>query len=174
MLHISRANVLLYRESDLDGAAKEFEIALRLNRGSFRPANSVTYEAYLGFGQIAARQGRTEEATSYFERATRLAPNSSTAYSALGAVYFPRREYAKAAEYFSQAVKVNPQDVIARFYLGSCKMQLGEYRDAAAQFRAARETDPTYSQAYEAEARALEATGDATGASRVRSLVPVQ
>jgi DNA-binding sugar fermentation-stimulating protein len=51
-------------------------------------------------------------------------------------------------------------------------LKLGKPREAAAQFRAAREVDPTYGQAFEAEARALEAAGDRTEAARVRSLNP--
>jgi len=39
---------------------------------------------------------------------------------------------------------------------------------AAEQFHAAREVDPTYFQAYAAEATALDAAGDKAGAARVR------
>jgi thioredoxin-like negative regulator of GroEL len=51
-------------------------------------------------------------------------------------------------------------------------MKLGKYREAAGQFRAAREVDPTYTQAYTAEAQALEAAGDAVGAAAVLKLKP--
>jgi thioredoxin-like negative regulator of GroEL len=51
-------------------------------------------------------------------------------------------------------------------------MKLGKYREAAGQFRAAREVDPTYTQAYAAEAQALDAAGDARGAAEVRKLKP--
>jgi hypothetical protein len=51
-------------------------------------------------------------------------------------------------------------------------MKLGSPGQAAEQFHAAREVDPGYFQAYEAEARALEAAGDSAGAARVRSLKP--
>jgi hypothetical protein len=50
-------------------------------------------------------------------------------------------------------------------------LKLGEPRKAAAQFRAAREIDADYIEAYEAEARALEAAGDKAEAARVRALV---
>ena len=99
-------------------------------------------------------------------------PLGSEAFDALGALYFPVGEYAQAAPYFQRAVQADPYDVVARFYLGTCWMKLGKYRDAAAQFHAAWNVDPTYSAAYEAEAKALEAAGDAAGAARVRSLKP--
>jgi len=51
-------------------------------------------------------------------------------------------------------------------------MKLGKYREAAEQFHAAREVDPTYVQAYTAEALALDAASDARGAAEVRKLKP--
>jgi tetratricopeptide (TPR) repeat protein len=163
---------LQFREHDLEGARKEFETALRLNQASFDPLNTVTYDSYIGLGQIADLEGRHDEALAYFQKATRALPYHSLAYDILGAVYFPRGDYAKAAEYFARAVQVNPQDLSARFYLGACWKKLGKYREAAAQFRAAREVDPTYAQAYAAEAQALDAAGDARGAAEVRKLKP--
>ena len=163
---------LQFREHDLEGARKEFETALRLNQASFDPLNTVTYDSYIGLGQIADLEGRHDEALAYFQKATRALPYHSLAYDILGTVYFPRGGYAKAAEYFARAVQVNPQDLSGRFYLGTCWMKLGKYREAAEQFHAAREIDPTYTQAYTAEAQALEAAGDARGAAEVRKLKP--
>ena len=68
-------------------------------------------------------------------------------------------------------MKSNPQDVTARFYLGTCWMKLGNYQQAAAEFHAARTTIPDYWQAYQAEARALEAAGDPGAAQQVRNAI---
>jgi tetratricopeptide (TPR) repeat protein len=163
---------LQYRQRDLEGARKEFDTALRLNQASFDPLNTVTYDSYIGLGQIADLEGRHDEALAYFQKATRALPYHSLAYDILGTVYFPRGDYAKAAEYFARAVQVNPQDLSGRFYLGTCWMKLGKYREAAEQFHAAREIDPTYVQAYTAEALALDAAGNAAGAAQVRKLKP--
>jgi tetratricopeptide (TPR) repeat protein len=127
-------------------------------------------EALLGLGRIAQTKGQTDEAVAFYEKAIQSSRVNSAAYDALGAVYFPRHDYAKAAEYFSQALSSNPYDFGARFYLGTCWKKLGRYREAAQQFRAAREADPTYWQAFEAEASALEAAGDIEGAALVRKL----
>ena len=170
LLHVIQALVLQYHHGDWDGAAREYQTALRLNASSVKPLAKVTYDCYIGLGQIAHGRGQTEEAREYFERAIRVSPNDSPAYDALGAIFFPHGDYARAAEYFAQAVKVNPQDVSARFYLGTCWMKLGRYREAAEQFRAGREIDPAFRQAYEAEARALEAAGDPAAAAQVRAL----
>ncbi len=170
LLHVIHGVVLLYQHGDFEGAAKEFDTAFRLNQASVRPLPTVTYDCYLYLGQIAYQKGRSEEAVRYFEKAVSVLHNYSPAYDSLGTVYFPRGDYARASHYFVQAVKVNPQDLAGRFYLGTCWMKLGKYREAAEQFRAAREVDPIYWQAYEAEARALEAEGDSAGAAQVRAL----
>ncbi len=172
LVHVSHGVVLQMRENDFNGAAREFRTALRLNAESFRPLPVVTYNSYIGLGQVALIQGREAEAIDYFNKAIHMMRNFNFGYDVFGSVYFPRGDYARAAGYFEQAVHANPQDVVARFYLGSCWMKLGKPAEAAEQFHAAREVDPTYYQAYGAEARALEASGDKAGAARVRSLKP--
>jgi tetratricopeptide (TPR) repeat protein len=170
-VHAAHCVVLQFRENDLDGTAREFRTALRLNAQSLRPIPIVTYNSYIGLGQVALLQGREPEALDYFDKAVHLLPNSSFAYDVLGSVYFPRSDYARAAEYFQQAVRVNPQDMGVRFFLGTCWMKLGKPAQAAGEFRAAREVDPDYFQAYEAEGLSLEAAGDRAGAARVRCMM---
>jgi Flp pilus assembly protein TadD len=169
LVHVHRALDLQYRYNDFSGATQEYETAIKLNHAAFVELPTVTYDCLIGFGQIASVEGRTSEAVAYFQKAVDLAPHYSPAYDVLGSVYFPRGDYARAAEYFEQAVGVNPQDVLARFFLGTCWGKLGKPAQAAEQFHAAREVDPAYSQAYVAEAAALEAAGDKAGAARVRS-----
>jgi Tfp pilus assembly protein PilF len=171
-VHQVHGVVLQFRENDLDGAAREFHTALRLNEQSLHPAPAVTYNSDIGLGQVALLQGRQTEALDYFDKAVRLSPTSYFAYDVLGSVYFPRQDYTRAAEYFQQSVRVDPQDVEARFYLGSCWMKMGKPAQAAEQFRAAREVDPTFYQAYVTEAAALDAAGDKVGAAQVRASIP--
>jgi tetratricopeptide (TPR) repeat protein len=170
-VHAAHGVVLQFRENDLEGAAREFRTALRLNAQNLRPLPTVTYNSYIGLGQIALVQGHEPEALDYFDKAAHLLPNYSFDYNVLGSVYFPRGNYARAAEYFQQAVRANPMDTGARFLLGTCWMKLGKPAQAVGEFRAAREVDPDYFQAYEAEAQALEATGDRVGAARVRGMI---
>ena len=169
MVHSHRALDLQYRDGDLVGATREYETALQLNRTSFVYLPSLTHECLVGLGQVANLRGHTEEAIAYFQKAIDVTPNFSSAYDSLGAVYFPRGDYARAAEYFERAVACNPMDLTARFFLGTCWLKLAKPAQAAEQFRAARTADPDYLQAYEAEARALEAAGDRGGAARVRA-----
>jgi len=170
-LHVVRAWELDYLNHDLAGAAAEFETAMRLNQASLRPNSLVAYNAEIGLGRIALERGQRQAAISRFLDAIQMSPRLSAAYQSLGAVYFPDGDYATAATYFDKAVRLNPYDVSAHFYLGSCWMKLGKYKDAASEFHAARQVDPQYWQAYQAEARALEAAGETRQAAAVRQLL---
>lgn len=168
LLHMARGVVLEYEHGDLKGALKEYDSARRLNQRSSWPLN-LDHDYYLAVGRIAMRTGKREDAIEDFTKAQNAAPDSSQPSDALGAVYFPLGDYATAAKYFERSVRVNPQDVTARFYLGTCWMKLGEYLRAAAEFHAARKIVPDYWQAYQAEARALEAAGESAAARQVRN-----
>ncbi|MGA2985232.1 MAG: tetratricopeptide repeat protein [Terriglobia bacterium] len=168
LVHVHRALDLQYRYYDPAGATQEYKTAIMLNHTAFIELPSVTYDCFIGLGEIAAVQGHMDEAITYFQKAIDLTPRYSAAYDVLGSVYFPRGDYARAAEYFQQAVRANPLDMGARFFLGTCWMKLGKPAQAAEQFHAAREVDPGYAQAFVAEAAALEAAGDKAGAARVR------
>jgi Flp pilus assembly protein TadD len=171
VLHLQLAENLMFREGKDEAALREYEEAKRLNQASSWPMAGLGYAYNLGLGRIALRGGRTEEAIVLFQRAVQIAPQFSEAYDLLGSTYFAQRDFAQGAEYFHRAVSANPYDLNAHFYLGTCLMKLGNFRQAAEQFHSARFVDPTYTQAISAEARALEAAGDAAGAAKVRSLL---
>jgi len=171
-LHRGRGLVLEYRYGDYDGAEREYRLAMQLNRSGLAPNLYLDYECELGLGRVAQHRGDREAAIDHDEAAARLQPQLSPAYDALGVIYFPGGDYVAAAPYFERAVAANPQDLGARFYLGSCYLKLGRDGEAAAQFHAATLVDPTFRAAYDAEARALEAAGDPSGAEAVRRREP--
>jgi tetratricopeptide (TPR) repeat protein len=168
LLHMARGVVLEYEHGDLTGALREYNAARRLNQESSWPLN-LDHDYYLAVGRILLRTGNKQQAIEDFRKAQNAAPDSSQPSDALGAVYFPQGDYAMAAKYFERSVKANPQDVTAHFYLGTCWMKLGKYHQAAAEFHAARKVVPDYWQAYQAEARALEAAGESAAAQQVRN-----
>lgn len=170
LLHMARGVVLEYEHGDLKGALMEYNTARRLNQKSSWPLN-MDHDYFLAVGRIALRMGNRQEAIEDFKKAQRAAPDSSQPSDALGAVYFPQGDYATAAKYFEQSVLANPQDATAHFYLGTCWMKLGKYQQAAAQFHSAREIAPDYWQAYQAEAKALDAAGESAAAEQVRSQI---
>ncbi len=170
LVHLFQATLLRTRDGNMKGAEAEYKTALRLNRESSKPLAGIAYECYLGLGQIAMMRVSIPEAIDDYKQAIQISPDHNPAFKALGAVYFPQGDYKTAAGYFQTAVKLDPQDVESRFFLGTCELKLGNPQEAAAQFHAARQVDPTYIEAYQAEARALDAAGDAAGAARVRAL----
>ena len=159
---------LEFEKGDLDNAAREYQTALRLNQASFRPIGGMATAA-VGHRTHRLQKGDTQEAADDFQAAVRVDPSQAAAFRELGTLYFPQGDYARSVQYFIRAVQVDPKDVEARFFLGTCWLKLGKPAQAAEQFHAAREVDRTYSQAYVAEAAALEAAGDKGGAARVRS-----
>jgi tetratricopeptide (TPR) repeat protein len=171
-VHLVHGVGLQFRYHDFEGAAREFREAIRLDSESLHPAPGVTYNSYIGLGQVALLEGREAEGLAYFDRATRLSPGSFFAYDELGSFYFPRGDYARAAAYYERSVQVDPEDTEALYTLGLCRMKLGSPAQAAEQFHSARTVDPAFSQAYRAEATALAASGDASGAARVRASIP--
>ncbi len=160
-----------YREGNLQAAMDEYNRAWKLNQESSWPLG-LAHDYYLAMGRIALRLGHRRQAIRDFKKVISVSPTSYQGYDALGAVYFPDGEYAKAVQYFAKAVKLNPQDLGGRFYYGTCLMELKHYRQAAAQFHAARVVAPHYWQAYQAEARALDAAGEKELAARVLEKIP--
>jgi len=172
LAHMYQGTILENQQGDLDGAEREYKTALRLNQASFNPTAGMIYECDLGLGRIALMKGHPNDAVAYFQKAVRLAPGLSPAYRALGVLYFPQGHYDLAAKYFMRVVQITPEDVEARFFLGTCWLKLNQPNQAAEEFHTAREVDPSYFQAYDAEARALEAAGDKSGAARARGAKP--
>lgn len=170
-LHIIRAWNLRFRKNDLAGAAKEFETALRLNKASSTPQATVDYQAWVGLGAIAQERGNLTAAITRYQRAIQVTPKLKDAYLSLGAVYMPRGNYAEAAAYFQKAVESDGYDVNAKFLLGSCWMKLGKYSEAAQVFHSARQVDPDYWAAYQAEAQAREAAGQPQEARAILALL---
>ena len=172
LAHMLRGVVLQQRDGKMDEAAREYRLALKLNQASERPLVGVATECYVLLGQVANIQGHMQEAIDNYNQAISIVPGNALAYKALGIVYFPRGDYAQARVYFERAVELDPQELESRFFLGTCLLKLDDPLGAAAQFHAAWVADGTYYQAYEAEARALEAAGEKVEAARVRALVP--
>jgi tetratricopeptide (TPR) repeat protein len=167
--HAARADMLRFQFGDLDGAVREYQMALRLNDEAKVKSVRIEYDSYLGLGNIAQVREHDEDALGYYRRATETSPDRSPAYDYLGAYYFPRKNYDTASQFFSRAVQADPADVSARVYLGTCWMKLGRFKEAAQEFHAARTADPTLQGAYAGEANALEAEGDHAAAARVRA-----
>jgi protein O-mannosyl-transferase len=173
--YIYKAIDLEYRVGDLEGAAREFRTAMKVNQSSRPLLVAVVCQANLGLGEIAYFQGRSEEALKYFSEVLRLCPDGHekfAVYDAIGAMSFVKGQYAEAAENFRKAVQWGPADVSGHYYLGTCEIKLGHFREAAEQFHIVTQIDPSLRPAYMAEAAALDASGDTAAAARIRAGTP--
>lgn len=172
LAHMLHGVVLQQRDGKLEAAAKEYRLAIKLNLANERPLPGVTADCYVLLGQVENAQGHSQAAIDDYFQALRVVPGDSLAYKSLGIFYLPRGKYAQAAGYFEKAVALEPQEEETRFDLGSCYLKLNEPQKAAAEFHAARVIDSTYVQAWQAEAKALDAAGDKAAAARVRASIP--
>ena len=168
-IHNVRGNYLRFLNHDLDGAEREYKMALSLDEKATVKSEQLKYDSYFGLGGVAQERGEDEQALAYYHRAAEIMPNVSPAFDALGAYYFPRHDYITASQYFARAVTANPMDVVAHIYMANCWMKLKKFGPAAEEFRAARMVDPSLKQAYWGEARALDAMGDHDGSAKVRA-----
>ncbi len=118
------------RKGDAEGAAKEFEEAVRLDSHSF-------YALYF-HALLAARTGRYDAKTaseiqSSLEKAVKINPNFAPAYSALASFYLLKpetREQALAAAL--RAAQLEPGDLRYAMHLGEVLLLLNREEDAKA------------------------------------------
>jgi tetratricopeptide (TPR) repeat protein len=135
-----------YRE-----AMKYYDLALRSNS---RDVNSL-----LGKARCARAEGKAEDAMTYYLQASRTAgdkgdvnsqikalsgiidmrPNTLTAYSSRGEIYYNLGQYDKAANDFIHVVEIDNRNLGAYYKLGDCYYKSKKYSDAIGAFTAAQE-----------------------------------
>ena len=95
-------------------ARSAFERALKL-RASFPDTLANSWN---NLGLLAARNGRTDEAVSHFQRALNLNPDHSIALDNLGSAYRQQKRWDDARKTDERALNVNPDDAEANYGLG--------------------------------------------------------
>jgi tetratricopeptide (TPR) repeat protein len=115
--------------------------------------------ALLGKARCAKAEGLQENAISYFMQAAKLAadkgdansqiaaltgilaikPNTLTAYTARGEIYYSQGQYSKAIEDYSKIVEMDTRNLGAYYKLGESFYKTQEYSDALKTFLAAKE-----------------------------------
>lgn len=129
----------LARRGDLDAAARELDVALRL-----RPDDVDTLDA---LGLVRRALGQGPEAAALFREALRSAPDDPTAHDALGQLRFAEGDVAEATRHFEALVKRRPEDADARNNLGSALAAGGRLAEAIGQFERALGIDPGHAAA---------------------------
>jgi len=114
---------------DLDSAAKEFQLALKL-----RPEDSELYEA---LGELYLENHSDEDALRDLEKSLALDPSRTHALYLLGRLYLQKRQNEKAVPYLQQALRLQPDLAEASSLLGTAYVRLGQFTDAVPQLEKA-------------------------------------
>jgi tetratricopeptide (TPR) repeat protein len=93
-------------------------------------------------GVECARQGRFDEAVTYFEKAIRLNPRYAEAHSNLGNIFYYQEKLEAALACYEHAVKLQPDLAIAYSNLANVLNLLKRFDEAEASCRRALQLDP--------------------------------
>ena len=115
---------------DLEEAQRSFEASIALDKQNV--------EAYLGLGETALRQQRTEEAAAYLKKAMALAPKDARTQRAWGRYLSMMKQHDEAEKAFVKATSLDPGFVEAQMDLGDLRATvLKKHREAADAYREA-------------------------------------
>lgn len=114
----------------------QFEEALALlNRSFARDERDPDTSKALGLCLV--KLGRGDLADTFFEIATKLAPDDASAHYYLGLNAYTQRRFDPAVRAFERAVDIRPQSSENRSFLGRSYEALGRVEDARRQYREA-------------------------------------
>ena len=119
------------------GAGKEGEVSGVDPKDRIEVANLIT-EA-----NLAAEEGRNQEAIQELQRAVKMDSGFGPGYSALGSTLMAMGNAQDAATALRKAIELQPTSVMAHYQLGLAMFQLGDLNSAAPQFEAAVAGDPS-------------------------------
>jgi tetratricopeptide (TPR) repeat protein len=103
--------------------------------------------AWNNLGILAAREGKTDEAIGYFEKALELNPENGVALLNLGNAYRQKKEWGSAQKALERAVTLNPEDAEANYSLGMAYAQLNDTKRAHEYLEKALAVRPDYPEA---------------------------
>lgn len=134
--HLNLGNDLYGFTSDLDAAAKEIKLAIRIN------PNSVM--AHTSLCGVLLKQKRTDEAITECRKALAINPKDVGALVNLGNALVANNLYAQAVPEYKSAISLQPGLAAAHSNLGIALLGLGRRREAKEQFSEAHRLDPSY------------------------------
>lgn len=118
---------------DLRGAERLLHYSVELEPGYWGP--------YMGLGNFLFRQGRYEEAATYYTRITELTPDNPDGYTNLGSSYFGADNWEEAEAAWQVSLQLAPNPMAYR-NMGTVYYYQGRYEEAAAMHREAVELAP--------------------------------
>jgi tetratricopeptide (TPR) repeat protein len=117
-------------------------------------------------GVILDAQKRYADAETFFQRALRLFPSSSTFFNNLGNHDLAQDKLEPAAAAYHRAVEINPHDRNANFQLAKISITKKQGRDALRYLGQLAREDQTSPTVQLVRAQALKLTGDSSAAER--------
>lgn len=82
--------------------------------------------AWNNLGILSAREGKTDEAIGYFQKALAINPEHAVALQNLGNAYRQKKDWDAARKTLEHALTLNPQDAEANYGLGMVYAQLND------------------------------------------------
>jgi tetratricopeptide (TPR) repeat protein len=134
-LDSGRAGNAAYARGDMQGAAEEYEKALR------KHPNDV--EALNNLGQVLVRSGRAAEAVEYFDRAIALNASAWAPRFNLARAYAEMKKWPEAISNYKAALAVFPDDYATQFNMAQAYHKSGQEEQAVAAYRRAIELAPS-------------------------------
>jgi len=122
--HTSLGAVYFFGDRNFDGAARQFERALELNR------NYPT--AHQWYAIALSENGRHGEARRHAQEAVKEDPLNGVMHQALGLVHYYARDFTAAIEAQRQALELNAQLPLARVVLGKALVMAKQPGEAIA------------------------------------------
>jgi Flp pilus assembly protein TadD len=146
---LARTNlgIALYRQGNLEEAARHLREALRIHPGNHFARNSL--------GTVLRASGLLPEAISEFERVLRERPDDPAANNNLAACLLDLGMPGKARPHLLRALRADPENAEAQCNLGSLLLAEGQYAEAERRFREAVRLRPGYANALDGLGTAL-------------------
>lgn len=115
--------VLFEQKKDLSGAQAALTKSVQLDKNNT--------DALMKLGKVELAQGRIEEATATYQRATKDNPQEAGFYVMLGQIFQSQRDWAKAQESYQRALNLRHEDPVASCNLAYVILQAGGDLDIA-------------------------------------------
>jgi tetratricopeptide (TPR) repeat protein len=103
--------------------------------------------AWNNLGILAAREGKTDEAIGFFQKALAINPDHAVALQNLGNAYRQKKDWDAARKTLEHALALNPEDAEANYGLGMVYAQLNDTERAYEFLQKALAARPAYPEA---------------------------
>ncbi len=103
--------------------------------------------AWNNLGILAAREGNTDEAIGFFQKALAINPDHAVALQNLGNAYRQKKDWDAARKTLDHALALNPEDAEANYGLGMVYAQLNDTGHAYEHLQKALAARPAYPEA---------------------------